>query len=803
VSLLVWVVLGFTPLWAQAPAAESCCSVEVKVESETGTPVHAATVLIESGAIRHLLTTGPDGRAELSLRAPGLYTLTATDAGGRLAQRAFEIRREETITLIVVLAQPATRRDSVVVEDRSSPLEPDSVPASATGSQLESLPQRVANVRDSLPLIPGVVRTPEGKLRISGAPEYRSTFLVNSIDVTDAATGSFGPTVPIDMVERLQVYKSPFLAEYGNFSAAVVAVATRRGGQKWHYELNDPTPELRIRSGHIHGVRGFTPRFAATGPVLTNRLYFAGAGSFELRKRPVYPLPFPYNEEKQQAVNIYGQFDYIASARHTLSLSLHGVPQRANFVGLNFYTPQPAAPSFRGHQYRPTVTDTREFSGGALLSSSLSISDNRSLVGGQGNEDLTLTPTTTLGNYPFRPDTSTRRAQGTEVLTLPRFHGAGTHQLKAGGHVGRTWMHGSVGAAGAIRIADLAGAVIRVEPLRSQPGFRLTDTDAGLFVQDGWEPVPTVRLDLGLRLDWQQITRVTRIAPRWGVAWMPFEGARTILRGGFGYFFDRVPLLAYAWPHYPERRALSNTIGGASRGLLAVGGSGTSGFAPRSANLSLAVDQPLGASLLLHASIGENRSRGLLVLQPGADELALSGYGSAVTRNLEVIAKASWYADQQWVISYVRTSAQGDLNTFLDVAGLYPEPVIRENRVASFAEIVPHRFLTWGIFPLRWGLQFAPVAEWRSGFPYSALTETQQYFGTPNSYRLPVFFSFDTRVSKDIAVRGHKVRLSFSMFNVTDHGNYDAVRWNVADPQFGEVLGRRPRRFRVDFDWLF
>jgi hypothetical protein len=87
--------------------------------------------------------------------------------------------------------------------------------------------------------------------------------------------------------------------------------------------------------------------------------------------------------------------------------------------------------------------------------------------------------------------------------------------------------------------------------------------------------------------------------------------------------------------------------------------------------------------------------------------------------------------------------------------------------------------------------------------PYTALNERQGYAGVPNTRRLPEFFSFDARVSKDIAVRGHKVRLSFSMFNVTDHANFDAVRLNTADAQFGEFLGQRRRRFRLDFDWLF
>jgi len=99
--------------------------------------------------------------------------------------------------------------------------------------------------------------------------------------------------------------------------------------------------------------------------------------------------------------------------------------------------------------------------------------------------------------------------------------------------------------------------------------------------------------------------------------------------------------------------------------------------------------------------------------------------------------------------------------------------------------------------------QFAPVIEYRNGFPYSALDAAQQYAGTPNSKALPAFFSFDARIGRDFLFRKHKFRVLFSMFNVTNHANFDAVRWNTADPQFGEVLGMRPRRFRLDFDWLF
>ena len=163
----------------------------------------------------------------------------------------------------------------------------------------------------------------------------------------------------------------------------------------------------------------------------------------------------------------------------------------------------------------------------------------------------------------------------------------------------------------------------------------------------------------------------------------------------------------------------------------------------------------------------------------------------------------TWYSEQQWIVSYVHTRGRGNLNGFDRFLADFPEPLLRADAVAKLAGVTPHRFLTWGVFPLAHGLRFAPVMEWRSGFPYSALNEYQQYAGVPNGRSLPAFFSLDTRVSKDVALKGHKVRLSFSMFNVTNYANFDAVRLNTADPQFGEVLGRRPRRFRLDFAWLF
>ncbi len=700
-------------------------------------PVPGAVVRVESGAIRYEARTDDSGEATIALRTPGRYR-----AIHETETREFEVSRDGKARVEFRL----TRRDSVTVEEQADAV---AATSAANREQVRSLPERVADIRGALPLLPGVVRTPEGKLQISGSPEYRSTFLVNAIDVTDPATGGFGATVPIDVVETMQVYKSPFLAEYGRFSAAVVAVTTRRGGDKWHRELNDPTPEFRIRSGRLVGIRGFTPRFAATGPLIRGKLYFAGAGSFELRKRPVYPLPYPRNEEKSQRVNAYAQFDYVPRAGHLVTLSLHVVPQRVAFANLNFYTPQAAAPSGRSHERRAAIADHVETRRG-IFESSLSVAEIRGAIWGQGAEPMTFTPTTTLGNYFLTRDRRSRRAQWVESWS----YSTGRHSVRIGGSLARATLD-ETGTARGYAFAPRNRA--------------LTDWDGGVYAQDGWEPVRGIRLDAGMRVDRQRLTGFTSVAPRLGAAWSPGESARTVVRGGIGWFYDRVPLSVL-----PGR------------------------FSPRSRTWSAGFDRRIGKAVLLHGGYLHSDQSRLVVLEP-----ALAGSGRAATREVEVTAKFTWHAEQQWIVSYTHTRGRGNLNTFDRFLGDFPDPLLRPDVRAVLPGIVPHRLLSWGVFPLRYGLRFAPVVEWRNGFPYSALDALQQYAGIPNTRRLPAFFSLDTRVSKDVAYRGHKVRLAFSMFNVTDHANWDAVRLNIADPQFGETLGRRPRRFRVDFDWLF
>ena len=337
---------------------------------------------------------------------------------------------------------------------------------------------------DALPLLPGVVRVPGGGLVMSAAGEHRSALIVNSADVTDPATGQFGLTVPIDSVETMSVFQTPFLAEYGRFTAGLVSVQTRRGGDKWKWELSDPFPDFIIRSYHLRGLRDATPRLNVEGPIVAGKLYFSEGFEYAVRKTEVYELPFPFNEKKQEGVNSFAQLDWVVSQTQLVTATVHVAPQRMEYVNMNYFNPQSTSPDAATNNYTGTLADKLTL-GSGLLENTLSVTRFDARVWGQGTQELTITPGGNSGNYFARQSRNASRVSWTPVYSFAAVKWLGTHNFKAGAYLAESTDNGEV-TERPFNILDSSNQLLeRVTFTPGQP-FRNRDTEYAFFGQDHW-----------------------------------------------------------------------------------------------------------------------------------------------------------------------------------------------------------------------------------------------------------------------------------------------------------------------------
>jgi hypothetical protein len=73
-----------------------------------------------------------------------------------------------------------------------------------------------------------------------------------------------------------------------------------------------------------------------------------------------------------------------------------------------------------------------------------------------------------------------------------------------------------------------------------------TNPNVGFYAQDEYKVTPSLTLNLGIRYDLEFLktiaTQTGNVSPRGGFAWTPFASRRMVVRGGYGLFYDRIPL---------------------------------------------------------------------------------------------------------------------------------------------------------------------------------------------------------------------------------------------------------------------
>jgi hypothetical protein len=823
------IVTALLVLLPTSLTGQTCAPGEVRVfvMDSQGGPVFDARVhaAFEPAAPADQMTPA-SGIVDFGKAPCGVSSIIASKEGFEAASKNVALASGANVEVSLTL-NPKRQVTRVEVSGSAPPVEQSSTQRTELRpAEVKTLPNNPETVKETLPLVPGVVRSPDGELKIDGTGEQRSSFVVNQSDITDPATGKFGQTIPLDAVETVNVLNTPFLAQYGRFTAGVIAVETKRGGEKWHADLNDPFPDFRIRSYHMRGIRNEAPRVALGGPLIRNRLYVNTALVYLFDNSPSRTLPFPHNESKLQSINSFTQLDVILTPSQILTATLHASPQHTNFVNLDYFNPQPSTPTYAQHNYEGTIAHHFGIFNG-VLDSSVSVQRFDAYIGAQGNADMILTPTGNQGNYFGIQNRNARRQEWLETWAPTPQRMLGTHLIKTGTSLTGLGNDGQF-IYRPVNIEDNAGRLLERIEFTDRVPFSRTDLEFTVFAQDHWVVNSQLAFDYGFRVEHQQLASSLRIAPRAGFAWNPFGGERTVIRAGWGQFYDHIPLDVYTFGRYPERTITYyapdgsiigepiqyvNVIGSVTgpRSFLVRGQQVTGGFAPRGLTYNMQMEHQYSRLLHVRATYSDNRSVGLITFEPdllgNTNEIVLNGDGSSRYRQAEVTAKFAWSSSQQMVVSYTRSRAEGNLNSFDTYLGNFPTPPLRPVVYSNLPADLPNRFLAWGHVKIPfWKLEMQPIVEYRNGFPYARFDAFQNYVGIPNSdaTRFPHFFAADSRLMRDFKVSAkYAVRLSVTGFNLTNHFNALAVHDNNADPQYGIFFGNYHRRYRFDFDVIF
>ena len=775
-----------------------------------------------SGPTLRSTLTDESGRFQFTQLAAGTYSLELSAEGLRPWSKTVTLE-ENQAAVEDVTVEINSVDEQIEVQAQNIEVSTDSAAITATVSDrtLDTLPLAQQKFTEALPLTPGVVRTPEGKMNFNGQSENQGILLVNSTETVDPATGSFAILVPIDVIQSMSVHSSPDTAEYGGFSGGLTEIETKPPLEAWDFKLHDLTPSFRGKNGHLAGIGEFTPRLVFGGPLIKGKLNFTEELSYEVNNLTVRGLSWPFNETKTRSITSFTQFQFIFSPRHLLDVNLNIFPMRVQFANINALVPQSASSDYGQKGVSVGVSDSYQFSSGGLLNTVFRYTRFDSHAHGQGPEDMLVTPDGWGGNF-F--NSWSRNANELEIR--PSFQFAdktwhGRHQLKIGVDVSRRSFEGT-SISRPVEVLRQDGSLAEQIAFQGTGALNAASTEFAEFVEDHWILDPHVTLDMGARVSSQTIGREAALGSHLGVAYSPRRSGKTVIRAGAGTVYGHVPLLGADFIDNPTRvidffdssgRMIGEPISLQNTYLQSISGSlpqispVIQRTSPRTLTWSVEVEREIRRNVSLKVGYLDSQTRNLFVVDPLIDStgnnsiLALANSGAARYRRIEATIHARPFERGDLNVSYVWSRSRGDLNTLSDTFMPFEQPVIRPNVSGVQPPDVPNRLVTWGLFELPFKLTLSPVVDVRTGLPYSDVDALQNYVGAPNSLRFPTYFSLDARIYREFPLRlpfmerstKRKIRFGVYTINLTNHLNPLAVYSNVASPLFGQFAGFQHR----------
>lgn len=767
-------------------------SVVVSVSDPDGAMLPGVSLSLRSAARSFEGTTNARGQYRFLVVPAGTYELRAELSGfAPAALSGVSVSFGETYNAAVTLKLGSFEEEITV---SAAPPQVDVLQSSSSEAMeqqfVQDIPLRNRNFEDLVNLLPGVA---DGQVR--GSRSTSTGFRIDGATNVDPYSSGVAITFSQHAIERFEMVPNGFEARYGEFSGGVVNVTTRSGtndfqGHVGFYFRNEsliakPPEEYPDQE---HEKAPDTRQFfeaAAGGAITPDRLHYFT--TVEYRYSDVGNVFAVRTSETDSYLGSF-KLNYTPRAEDQWTLfAAANVNDTANTVADKFVAPEFNADA-EDDRFLLSVQQSHIFSETLFLESQLSyLNASRASRPTDPDAHVTLysfTPegTYTSGRYTSEVDRSLDRFRLNETL---QWYG-NDHQLRFGADVGylSTELDQTISPT---RFDfrplgnDLALHYYFDKVLYDESGF-----EGAVYAQDKWLISGRLTIDLGVRVEYQEITGNTDVAPRLGVSWDATGDARTKVYANWGTYVERVYDRYLEWGSQPggDYYFVFDPTGDLADGTEIPGG--TFGYriegdneTPTSDAWTVGVEHLLGDDFRVGAAYTDKRLNHQLLTYYISDypedwyEFRANGKGRY--KGVELVASKRFAKGWQGRASYTWSELTGmgsALDTFYGSTQIPPVNSIEDTDRTHVVKLS-------GFGQLPWGFLLSGSYRYATGRPYSVVTYDENgnplYVGERNSERMSNAQSLDLSLQKTFAIKDIELTLVAEGFNLTNHENVTAV----------------------------
>jgi hypothetical protein len=782
-----------------AARAEEGLSITGKIVDENGTPVREAVVTLSSSQRTGTkATSDAAGLFQIQIPSPGAYRIEVRCEG-------FFLFTEEAVSLDagapLELHMNHLKELAESVDVHYSPPVIDPAQTSDT-KQLNN--QQILNVpypasqdyRNAFPLMTGALLDNAGQIHFNGGETREANYRLNGFDISDPATGGLTARLNVDTIQTLEWDASRYSAEKGRGSSGTVDIKTAMGDNRWRFGATNFIPGFGSQDG-LH-LDHWSPRLTFSGPIRKNRAWFHNSVEAYYTLSTVSGLPAGQDRTRSASGSDLTRLQWNVTNAQILTVSFLANVGNDVRNGLSFLNPAETTVNRHTATFVGTVKDQWSV-GGGLIEFGFAGNSTYFRSSPQGTQIYVVTPFGSRGNFFSDRKTWTDRQEWLVNGFLKPLRKAGTHQIEIGADVERSNLDQVINRH-QFTTVRLDNSLVRdVQFLGSPRQFR-SNIEAYGYLLDKWSPAETLTVEAGVRTQWDEYTGGAPAAPRFAAAWSPKWSRGTKFAAGWGIFYDPLTLNMLALSQ--EQISLSTFYGplGDVIGLpietryvlrpqdLRL---------PRYALTSFSIERSLGWGMFGKVNmISRSGSRGFMfqdtVADPSTNLYILDNVREQRYRAAEFAVRKTFLSKYQWFASYTRSTAHANAVVNYSVEN----PILTPQAAGPLPWDAPNRFLAWGWAPVEktWFPGFLQrivgetdlqvLLDVRSGFPFSAVTETGNIVGPPASLRFPAYATLNVGVERRFLFRGYLWAWRVSAVNALNRTNANVVNNDIDSPGF-------------------